>query len=170
MPFHCQHTFGRPKTLWLVLLSTSLVSVNLSLCPCEIMPESCSGQGQMSFVSEQMRPCFVPFLSRPPGWGCGGTLSPKLPCLTSAMAAQGTSLLGCRAAARAIRALLLCKCQDSLAAAAAVALRVRSTGYICVCVCTCVFLCVCVCVCACFSACVCVCVFTSLSAFHDCRR
>lgn len=130
------------------------------------MPESCSGQAQMSFVSEQMRPCFVPFLSRPPGWGCGGTLSPKLPCLTSAMAAQGTSLLGCRAAARAIRALLLCKCQDSLAAVAAVALRVCSTEYICVCVCVRV----CMYVCVSLHVCVCVCVFTSLSAFHDCRR
>lgn len=89
---HCQHTFGQPKTLWLVLWSTSLVSVNLSLCPCEIMPKSCSGQGQMSFVAEQMRPCFVPFLSWPPGWGCSGTLSPKLPWLTSAVAAQGTPL------------------------------------------------------------------------------
>lgn len=54
--------------------------------------KSCSGQGQMSFVAEQMRPCFVPFLSRPPGWVCSGTLSPKLPCPTSAVAAQGTSL------------------------------------------------------------------------------
>lgn len=132
MLFHCQHTFGQPKTLRLVLLTTSLVSANLSLCPCEIMPESCSGQRQMSFVPEQMRPCFVPFLSWPPGWGSGGTLTPKLPCLTSAVAAQGTSLLGRRAAAWAIRALLLCKCQDSLAAVATAALCVCSTGYTCV--------------------------------------
>lgn len=103
------------------------------------MPESSSGQGQMSFVSEQMRPCFVPFLSWPPGWGCSGTLTPKLVCLTSAVAAQGTSLLGCRAAAWAIRALLLHKCQDSPAAVAAAALHVHSTGY------TCVHLYLCVC-------------------------
>lgn len=115
------------------------------------MPESCSGQRQMSFVPEQMRPCFVPFLSWPPGWGSGGTLTPKLPCLTSAVAAQGTSLLGRRAAAWAIRALLLCKCQDSLAAVATYVCAAQGTR---VCLCDCI----------------CLCVFTSLSAFHDCRR
>jgi len=91
-PSLCQHTFGQPKTLRLVLWSTSLASVNLSLCPCEIMPKRCSGQGQMSFVPEQTWPCFVPFLSRPPGWGCSRAPSPKLPCLTSAAEAQGTPL------------------------------------------------------------------------------
>lgn len=61
-PARCQQTFGQPKTPGLVLWTAGLLPANLSLCLCAAMPKSRSGQGQMSFVAEQMRPCFVPFL------------------------------------------------------------------------------------------------------------
>lgn len=97
-PHFCQITASLSANIW---TAYDPIACFMEYQPCISQPEplslwnhakSCSGQGQMSFVPEQMRCCFVPFLSQPPGWGCSGTLSPNVPCLTSAVAAQGTSL------------------------------------------------------------------------------
>lgn len=101
---HCQHAFGQPTTLRLVLWSTSLVAANLSLCPCEIMPKAARARDRCPLFPNRCGLAFVPFLSWPPGWGCSGTLSPNAPCLTSAVAARGHPRRGCGAAAPVTKA------------------------------------------------------------------